>query len=445
VEVMRRLLAAYLGIVALLGCLWQAQAQLTMIGIGGGFGGTGGGAPAATDILDFAGNTSTGCASLAACTSITNSAGFAQTSTGTLTSFSANALRRTDLGVLVEAAATNLCTQSQTLDNAAWTLNDLTVTANATTAPDGTATAELFTDNSNNVIHRFFSTGISFTSGTTYTTSVYLKGGTLRFISVRHELTSSGPVYAWLTLDTTNGTIANNGATATYAVQALANGWYRVSIVGAAGATFNDNLLIAGSNVSTAPGQSSAGNVYVGSGQTFSAWGAQVEVQSSAPTSYITTTTTSVTRNADVLTITGQAQTDLKLSAYSTVVQTTTPDYLAASPALLLDAVTGGSDKLIYAATNTTVGSISSDSTTLAATLGSGTFLANTVKSGIAVDGTGRSLAANNGTVTSDAKTFGATGTPTLGGAANYFNGYMAKLSIWNTKLSNANLALATQ
>jgi|GEM_PF-955911 len=445
---MRRTVAAFILICSALLVGWQGLAQVPVTGAANRAPPSTSGPPAASDILDFAGNSATGCASLAACTSVTNSGGFAQTSTGTLTSFGANTLRRTDLGVLIEDTATNICTQSQTMDNAAWTLNDLTVSANATTAPDGTATAELFTDNSNNAVHRVFSATIAQTSGANYAMSVYVKGGTLRYVSLRAKITNSGPVYAWMTLDTTNGTITNNGASATYAVQALASGWYRISIVYATQDNNGVNLLLAGSDVSTAPGQAgptAGGNIYVGSGQTFSAWGGQVEDnQANAPTSYITTTTTSVARTADAISITGQAQTDLQLSAYSVVVKTNNVNFLIGPR--LLDAAAGGTNRLMFIGSNTSLKSSSSDNTVLTATLGSAaTYTGGAVKSGIAVDGTGRSLVANNGTVVSDAKTFSATGTPTLGGPSNYLNGYVGNLSIWNSKQSNANLALDTQ
>src|SRR5437879_11734980 len=59
------------------------------------------------------------------------------------------------------------------------------------------------------------------------------------------------------------------------------------------------NLVISCTDVSTAPGLTKGlGNAYVGSGQTFYAWGAQVELGAS-PSSYIPTTTVTVARAAD--------------------------------------------------------------------------------------------------------------------------------------------------
>lgn len=73
--------------------------------------------------------------------------GYAQTSTGLLVNFGSNIPRITDLGLLVEQAATNLAIQSADLSNSAWakshggvSLNPA-VTANFAIAPDGTQTA----------------------------------------------------------------------------------------------------------------------------------------------------------------------------------------------------------------------------------------------------------------------------------------------------------------
>lgn len=56
----------------------------------------------------------------------------------------------TALGVLLEGAATNLCTRSKEFDNATWTKSSITVTANDSTAPDGTTTADLLTASGSN-------------------------------------------------------------------------------------------------------------------------------------------------------------------------------------------------------------------------------------------------------------------------------------------------------
>ena len=216
------------------------------------------------------------------------STGYAQTSAGVLVPFASGELRRTDKGVLIEGARTNLCLRSQEFDNASWTKVTASVTANATTAPDGTATADLLTDDATaGVTHR---TSRNFTfSAIQYMLSVYAK--------------PNGRT--WLGLRTPSGTISSfnlSGAGAVGAlnhtssgIQALANGWYRCWIVwtaGAASSAFGFDLQSA-DNTSTYNGDGASG-IYL--------WGAQLEA-ASFPSSYIPTTTASATRAADVLTV----------------------------------------------------------------------------------------------------------------------------------------------
>ena len=79
---------------------------------------------------------------------------------------------------LIEKVRTNLVLQSQTFDNASWVKSNITVTANSTNAPDGTATADtiLAPTTSVNAIYQAIST-----SGV-LTLSVYAKANTSNFI-----------------------------------------------------------------------------------------------------------------------------------------------------------------------------------------------------------------------------------------------------------------------
>ena len=62
------------------------------------------------------------------------STGYAQTAAGVLVPFASGELRRTDKGVLIEGARTNLFLRSQDW-SASWNLTNVTVTSAATTAP----------------------------------------------------------------------------------------------------------------------------------------------------------------------------------------------------------------------------------------------------------------------------------------------------------------------
>ena len=97
--------------------------------------------------------------------------------------------RASDTGFAIPASAitagltttsTNLVIESQTIDNVAWIKNYVTITANATTAPDSTLTADLVTSGGvpNQGLCRGLA-GISVVKGNVYTLSFYVLLGTL--------------------------------------------------------------------------------------------------------------------------------------------------------------------------------------------------------------------------------------------------------------------------
>ena len=212
------------------------------------------------------------------------------------------------LGFLVEGSRTNLTTYSQQFDDAAWTKTNVTVTANATTAPDGTNTAlhlkETNINPFNGYVAKFYDT---FTPGT-YTASVFAKGdGSGRLLNFVLYQGSYQQSY----FNLTTGVVSNVDASLTASIQAFPNGWFRCSVTGTS-VTFTTSLFY----IAAAAGENS---VY-GSGRAGSAsagiylWGAQLETRIPAgvvtllglgPTSYIPTEASTRTRAADNATITG--------------------------------------------------------------------------------------------------------------------------------------------
>lgn len=81
------------------------------------------------------------------------------------------------------AAGLNLINYSQEVDNAYWTKVNATITANDTTAPDGTLTADKIVDNSTSGRHDILASVAKSAVSTNYTFSFYAKADTLaRFI-----------------------------------------------------------------------------------------------------------------------------------------------------------------------------------------------------------------------------------------------------------------------
>jgi hypothetical protein len=193
------------------------------------------------------------------------------------------------LGLLVEEARTNLATYSEQFDNAAWVKNQTTMTANATTAPDGTLTADKMVANSSNAFH-YGTRNISVSASTIYTYSIYAKKGEYDtcFINFPNDSSLS-------TFNLTNGTVISTPGGVIAAIQNVGNGWYRLACTHttSAGTTAVSSFFGLGTGSFLGDGTS---GIFI--------WGAQLEAGSFA-TSYIPTTTATVTRAADVASMMG--------------------------------------------------------------------------------------------------------------------------------------------
>jgi hypothetical protein len=193
--------------------------------------------------------------------------------------------------LLLEPASTNLLTYSEQFNMwSGWQLN--TTTANATTAPDGNATADKIIENSTTNSHNI-AQSVNVTSGTTYTVSCYIKAAERFKANLVFWTNNSAFPLTGLTIDLISGAFSVSGNQIAYSVIPHSSGWYRCSITQTASATAAGTLyigIINDSGVESYTGNGTSG-IYV--------WGAQLETSTSA-TSYISTTSTTATRSADV-------------------------------------------------------------------------------------------------------------------------------------------------
>lgn len=189
----------------------------------------------------------------------------------------------------VTYAPNNLVLRSEEFDNASWGKTASTITPNATTAPNGTTTADKLVETTAVTTGHFASpTTTAVTAiGQTYILSVYAKAAERTFIQL--IATGIGPGNSNLIagFDLTNGTAGTPNVTATSAITSVGGGWYRCSM--AFPISFNSAM---GLQVRLALNSTNAPSSYTGDGTSgLFVWGAQFEqvTYQTSPSTYVQT------------------------------------------------------------------------------------------------------------------------------------------------------------
>jgi hypothetical protein len=190
-----------------------------------------------------------------------------------------------DPHLLLEPSRTNLTQRSEQFDNSYWTKARSSITANQTTSPDGSNTADKLIDSTDNNTHILYRS-LTVSTSNAYTFSCFLKKGSLS----KAFLAFDAAIGQTVIFDLENGTVESEGASVTSSsIVEYPNGWYKCSF------THTPTTTTRLYRIGTYNGSIS----YTGTGTDFVyLWGAQLE-QGSYPTSYIPTTTAQVTRTAD--------------------------------------------------------------------------------------------------------------------------------------------------
>ena len=196
--------------------------------------------------------------------------------------------------LLMEPQRTNLLTYSEELSNAIWQNIGLTITNNTIAAPSGIVNADTLVATTANTQHSI-NQNIVVTTGSTLTLSCYVKNNGGNFVQLIIGAIGFTIVDPYQNFNLQTGTLAN-GNIPTSTITNVGNSWYRitstVTTAEAGTASFFVSPILSGTTGRV--------NSFVGDGiNGIYAWGVQLEV-SAYSTSYIPTTSASVTRNQDL-------------------------------------------------------------------------------------------------------------------------------------------------
>ncbi len=211
------------------------------------------------------------------------------------------------LGILVEAARTNVCLWPEEIDDALhaaeWVDQSVDVTSDDTTAPDGETTADkIFDKVTASVTHLMQQSFTKDAASETWTFTIFAKqaeysGAVLQFA----DAGASDQVQAGYDLDAGTVSVAASSSgsfsSPVASIEAYPNDWYRLRLTGT---TNTDAAMRIAIYLSNDDGTTITYNGDGSSGIYF--FGAQLE-EGSFPTSYIKTASASVTRAADDITL----------------------------------------------------------------------------------------------------------------------------------------------
>jgi hypothetical protein len=242
---------------------------------------------------------------------------------------------------------TNLIAYSEKLGATAstnwWADTNVAITADATTAPDGTSTADLIAATTTSGIHRIARSGFgSGAIGDVVTVSVYAKANGLDYLGIVFPCVNSN--FTWFNVTTGSVTITGSGWTASIAD--AGNGWYRCSATGTTTvASANNNAFVVSSTASSSNfSGNGTGGVYM--------WGAQFAVEA-AVGPYIKTDGASVTAVlGDAVTMTGSQFATARAAAEGIIITATLADAAPLADSISINRVQAGANSVTGFLTN---------------------------------------------------------------------------------------------
>ncbi|SCB10344.1 Protein of unknown function [Cupriavidus alkaliphilus] len=208
--------------------------------------------------------------------------------------------------LMYQTPRTNIATYSEQLDLSAWGKAALTVTPNATTAPNGTTTMDKLVETATTGTHALTRNIFGTLGNTPYTVSAFVKAGERRYGRIR--LGTNIGFVADAKFDLVTGKYTNSAGNPIGDIIHLGGGIYRVTVTGVTqeGAT---NLSGTGLYLhDLVTGGSAGGDAYAGDGTSgYYAWGLDVK-EGPDLTSYVSATNAPATLTDYTLGPSGIAQ-----------------------------------------------------------------------------------------------------------------------------------------
>ena len=353
--------------------------------------------------------------------------------------------------LLVEPSAQNIMAQSETLSvSGNWARTNVLVSGGAIASPDGLASGTLIVATSGSNTHWIErNAATTVTSGTAVTTSCFFKAhGTNTFAQLVIGNIGFSPASPFANFNLTgSGSVTAGNYTSAF-IQNYGNGWYRCGFTttAAGNGTAGINIcpiLASGTGRATTFTGDGVNGVY--------AWGAQVETGSVA-TSYIPTTTAPVTRNADVINLSGAVSGCIGQTEGTIYAEVDIRTFVNAGMIATISDGTASNRIDVYKFTDSKIYFDRISSTQSAATgLGSTALTAGIFKVAVAYKSGDTTMYINGaqvGTTQTQTFTFSSLTKINIGvnraDTALFFNDRIRSAALYTTRLTNAELAALT-
>jgi hypothetical protein len=377
-----------------------------------------------------------------------NSSGYVTAATNNQPRFDYDPVTLACKGLLIEESRTNLYTYSSDFRDTAtagstrpWVYLNSSVVEDDTTAPDNTDTGDLLLPTAGLGSHRL-NRSVTMTGNVTYTQTLYAKPAGYSRIALYWV----GLGY-YTTFDVSTGQVLHTLGGISSTISSAGNGWYKITNTYTQAASPGSGIriyVVSPSAVTIADFDANGTDgVYI--------WGAQMEAGAFA-TSYIPTTTTALTRNADVATMTGTNFSDWYNQTQGSFYASSDSLYISASPVVygrpltVRDGTASNVLELLYTPTVTALQGYVAGSFQGGPGVG-GTILANTIYEQVGAYATNNVNSGVNGVAGTTDTTFAI---PTVnemrigagrGNTPPYHNGHIQKIMYWPQRLTNAEIA----